>query len=160
MLLCGLMADALRAEPITASRGTWSGTLDAQSSVGKGAIALRLEGSESRFTVEFTGPSGTLLASEFQTGSRPNVFDPPQPKSFMSFFVRAAPSNPLEGGPRLWARRTGEELIVYRLDVQGGAHRLDRLSLKPAGNRLDVVFERRAHERAPERLQATLERRP
>ena len=54
--------------------------------------------------------------------------------------------------------REGDVLVVYRLDLRGGAHRLDRLELKPAGERIGVAFERREHDRPPERFVATLER--
>jgi hypothetical protein len=67
-------------------------------------------------------------------------------------------AGPAEGKPLAWARRAGEELVVYRLELRNGAHRLDRLALAPAGDRIAVTFERREHDRAPARFTATLER--
>jgi hypothetical protein len=164
MLLYGLMAGSTGAEPIASSRGTWIGPIGERSSAwssGAGKIELRVEGSESHFSVNLAGPGGSLLVGEFQAGNRKNVFEPPQAKGLMSFLGRAGvPVNVLEGKPLVWARRADEELIVYRLELQGGPYRLDRLVLRPAGNRLDVVFERREHDRPPERFSANLERLP
>jgi hypothetical protein len=162
ILLCSVIAGGVAAEPIADSRGTWTGAIGERSSAwsaGTAKIELRVEGGDSRFSVDFTGPGGPLLASEFQAGNRKDVFDPPAAKGFMSLFARPrATADTLNGKPLLWARRTNAELIVYRLELQGGPYRLDRLVLRPAGDRLDVVFERREHDRAPERFAASLAR--
>ena len=76
----------------------------------------------------------------------------------MSYLGRGSSANRRAGKPLAWARRDRETLIVYRLDLRGGAHRLDRLELKPSGERIGVVFERREHDRPPARFTATLER--
>ena len=144
------------------SRGTWTGSIGERSagwSGGAAKIELRVDGSENRFSVNLSGPSGPLLADEFQAGKRKDVFDPLAAKGMMSVFGRSgASADILKGKPLLWARRTSAELVVYRLELQGGPYRLDRLVLKPAGNRLDMVFERREHDRSPERFSASLER--
>ena len=162
ILLCMLIAGSTGAEPIAASRGVWSGPIGERSSgwpAGAAKVELRVDGSESRFSVNLAGPGGPLLIGEFQASKRKDVFDQPVAKSLMSFFTRSDnAANVLEGKPLLWARRAGEELVVYRLELQEGPYRLDRLVLTPAGNRLAVVFERRGHDRAPERFTANLER--
>jgi hypothetical protein len=162
ILLYGLIAGGTAAEPIAASRGVWAGPIGERSSAspsGAGKVELRIDGSENRFSVNLAGPGGSLLVSEFQASSRANVFDPPPAKSLMSFLGRASPPvNALEGKPLVWARRAGEELVIYRLELQGGPYRLDRLVLRPAGNRLEMSFERREHERPSERFSASLER--
>ena len=162
LLLTALMAGGTAAEPIAAARGTWTGTIGERSSGWPGGAAkveLRVEGSDNRFSVNLAGPGGPLLTGEFQASKRNDVFDQPVAKSLMSFFTRSDnAANVLEGKPLLWARRAGEELVVYRLQLQGGPYQLDRLLLTPAGNRLAVAFERRGHDRAPERFSATLER--
>jgi hypothetical protein len=164
ILLYGLMAGGTAAEPIAASRGTWTGPIGERSSAwpaGAGNVELRVEGSEERFSLNLVGPGGSLLVGEFQASNRKDVFDPPAAKSLMSFFGRpSTTANALEGKPLLWARRAGEELIVYRLELQGGPYRLDRLVVRAAGNRLDLALERREHDRSPERFSASLERRP
>ena len=154
-------AIAAAAEPIAASRGRWAGPIGEQASGkpgGAGRIELRVDGTADRFTVDFAGSGGSLVAGEFSAGKQKDVFGPPAAKGLMSFLGRGSAVNPLEGKPLAWARRDGETLIVYRLDLRGGAHRLDRLELKPSGERIGVVFERREHDRAPERFAASLER--
>ena len=162
LLLTALMAGGTAAEPIAAARGTWTGAIGERSSgwpAGAAKVELRIEGAENRFSVNLTGPGGPLLTGEFQASKRKDVFDQPVAKSLMSFFTRSDnAANVLEGKPLLWARRAGEELVVYRLELQGGPYRLDRLVLTPAGNRLTVAFERRGHDRASERFTASLER--
>jgi hypothetical protein len=162
ILLCSLIAGGTAAEPIAASRGIWTGPIGERSaawSSGAGKIELRIEGSDNRFSVNLTGPGGSLLADVFQAGNRKDVFDPPAAKGLMSFFGRTgASADVLKGKPLLWARRTSAELVVYRLELQGGPYRLDRLALRPAGNRLEMVFERREHDRSPEQFSASLER--
>ena len=161
LVLAGLIAGAVAAEPIAASRGRWAGPIGEQTS-GKpgstGRIELRLDGTADRFTVDFAGPGEALVAGEFSAGKRKDVFGPPAASGLMSYLGRGSAVNPLAGKPLAWARREGETLIVYRLDLRGGAYRLDRLELKPSGERIGVVFERREHDRAPERFVALLER--
>jgi hypothetical protein len=162
-LLCavGTAAWAQSAWPGT---GTWSGPVGERSagSPGPGSrLDLRLDGGDKRFSVNLSSPEGTLLAGEFQTGGRGGVFVPPQRGGFMSYvpFVgRGGAAKPLEGQPLVWARRSGEDLVLYSLVVRDGPYRLDRVVLTPAGERLRVAFERREHEKAPERFSATLER--
>lgn len=154
-------AVAAAAEPIAASRGRWSGPIGEQTSGkqgGAGRIELRVNGTADRFTVDFAGPGGSLVAGEFSAGKQKDVFGPPAASGLMSYLGRGSSVNPLDGKPLAWARRDGETLIVYRLDLRGGAHRLDRLELKPSGERIGVVFERREHDRALERFTASLER--
>lgn len=154
-------AIAAAAEPIAASRGRWAGPIGEQASGkpgGAGRIELRVDGNAERFTIDFAGAGGSLVAGEFTAGKRKDVFGPPAASGLMSYLGRGSTVNPLEGKPLAWARREGETLIVYRLDLRGGAHRLDRLELKPSGERIGVVFERREHDRAPERFAASLER--
>ena len=154
-------AVAAAAEPIAASRGRWAGPIGEQPSGkqgGPGRLELRVDGTADRFTVDFAGPGGALVAGEFSAGKRKDVFGPPAASGLMSYLGRGSVVNPLAGKPLAWARREGETLIVYRLDLRGGAHRLDRLELKPSGERIGVVFERREHDRAPERFAAMLER--
>ena len=158
------MVGGTGAEPIAASRGTWTGPIGERSSgwaSGAGKVELRVEGSEERFSLNLAGPGGSLLVGEFQASNRKDIFDPPAAKSLMSFLGRpSTATNALEGKPLLWVRRAGEELIVYRLELQGGPYRLDRLVLRPTGNRLDLTLERREHDRPLERFSASLERRP
>jgi len=160
VLLGSLIAGAAAAEPIAASRGRWAGPIGEASgwTGGAGRIELRVDGTADRFTVDFTGSGGSLVAGEFNAGKRKDVFGPPAASGLMSYLGRGSTVNPLEGKPLAWARRDGDTLIVYRLDLRGGAHRLDRLELKPSGERIGVVFERREHDRAPERFTASLER--
>lgn len=160
VLLGSLIAGAATAEPIAASRGRWAGPIGEASGWpgGAGRIELRVDGTADRFTVDFTGSGGSLVAGEFNAGKRKDVFGPPAASGLMSYLGRGSTVNPLEGKPLAWARREGETLIVYRLDLRGGAHRLDRLELKPSGERIGVVFERREHDRPPERFTASLER--
>lgn len=160
-LLCGLIAGDSAAEPIAASRGIWTGVIGERSSAwptGAGKIELRVDGSESRFSVNLVVPGESVLAGDFQAGSRKDVFEPPAASGLMSFFGRGAAAKPLEGKPLVWARRAGEELMVYRLDVRAGPYRLDRLVMTPAGKRLELSVERREHDRPPERFSASLER--
>ena len=159
-VLAGLIAGAAAAEPIAASRGCWAGSIGDASgwTAGAGRIELQVDGSDARFKVEFAGPGGSLVAGEFSAGKQKDVFGPPAASGLMSYLGRGSTVNPLEGKPLAWARRDGETLLVYRLDLRGGAHRLDRVELKPLGERIGVVFERREHDRAPERFTATLER--
>jgi len=160
VLLLGF-AVAAAAEPIAASRGRWAGPIGEQPSGkqgGLGRLELRVDGTAARFTVDFAGPGGSLVAGEFSAGKQKDVFGPPAASGLMSYLGRGSSVNPLDGKPLAWARRDGETLIVYRLDLRGGAHRLDRLELKPSGERIGVVFERREHDRAPERFAASLER--
>jgi hypothetical protein len=161
LVLAGLIAGAVAAEPIAASRGRWAGPIGEQTSGtpgGAGRIELRVDGTADRFTVDFAGPGGSLVAGEFSAGKRKDVFGPAAASGLMSYLGRGSAVNPLAGKPLAWARREGETLIVYRLDLRGGAHRLDRLELKPSGERIGVVFERREHDHAPERFAVLLER--
>ena len=157
LLLC-LVAAAAAAEPITASRGRWSGPVGERSSAwpGDGKVELRLDGSADRFTFDVAGPGGSLIAGEFQAGKRKDVFGPPASKGLMSFFGRGSPVNPLEGKPLAWARRAGDELIVYRLDINDGAHRLDRIVLVPAGDRMRVAWNRGKAECRPKSAMPTM----
>jgi len=161
-VLLGVLAAAAAAEPIADSRGRWAGPIADSSgwTGGAGRVELRVDGGGERFTVDFAGPGGALLAGEFQAGKdrSKDVFGPPAAKGLMSFLGRGSPVNPLDGKPLAWARRAGGELVVYRLDLRGGAHRLDRLAIAPAGDRLGVAFERREHDRLTQRFTATLER--
>jgi hypothetical protein len=159
-VLAGLIAGAVAAEPIAASRGRWAGPIGDASgwSGGAGRIELRVDGSDARFKVDLSGPGGALVAGEFTAGKQKDVFGPPAASGLMSYLGRGSTVSPLEGKPLAWARRDNEALIVYRLDLRGGAHRLDRLELKPSGERIGVVFERREHDRPPERFAASLER--
>jgi hypothetical protein len=160
-LLCGVLAGAAAAEPISASRGRWAGPVGERTAGWPAATArleLRVDGTAERFAIDLAAPGGTLVAGEFAAGKQKDVFGPPAASGIMSWLGRGSAVNPLEGKPLAWARREGETLVVYRLDLAGGAHRLDRVALTPAGERIGVVFERREHDRPPERLTATLER--
>lgn len=161
LLLAGLVAGAAAAEPITASRGQWGGVVTERTpgpALPADRVALRIDGGAERFSVNFAGPGGPLLSGEFQAGARKDVFGPPAARGLLSFLGRGSSVNPIEGKPLAWARRAGEEVVVYRLDLRDGAHRLDRLALMPSGNRLEIAFERREHDRPVERFRATLER--
>ena len=162
IVLAGLIASAAAAEPIAASRGRWAGPIGEQApgkQGGPGRIELRVDGTADRFTVDFAGPGGPLVAGEFSAGQAARTCSGRRRRrGLMSYLGRGSTVNPLEGKPLAWARREGETLIVYRLDLRGGAHRLDRLELKPSGERIGVVFERREHDRALERFTASLER--
>jgi hypothetical protein len=160
IVACAACVAAAAAEPIAASRGRWAGPIGDASGwpAGAGRIELRVDGSDARFKVDLTGASGALVAGEFAAGKQKDVFGPPATSGLMSWLGRGSAVNPLEGKPLAWARREGDVLVVYRLDLRGGAHRLDRLELKPSGERIGVVFERREHDRPPERFAATLER--
>jgi hypothetical protein len=156
-----LVAGAAAAEPIAASLGRWAGPAAGSGAAvpgGAGRVELRVDGTAERFTITFSGPGGPLLAAELAAGKEKDVFGPPAASGLMSYLGRGSAVNPLEGKPLAWARREGELLVVYRLDLSGGAHRLDRLALAPAGARMGIDFERRAHDRPPERFTATLER--
>jgi hypothetical protein len=155
------IAGAAAAEPIAASRGRWAGPAAESASWtsgGAGRVELRVDGTAERFTVIFAGPGGPLLAADLAAGKDKDVFGPPAASGLMSYLGRGSAVNPLEGKPLAWARREGELLVVYRLDLSGGAHRLDRLALAPAGERMGIDFERREHDRPPQRFTATLER--
>jgi hypothetical protein len=160
LVLAGLIAGAVAAEPIAASRGRWAGPIGEVSGWpgGAGRMELRVDGTAERFTVDLAGSGEALLAGEFSAGKQKDVFGPPAATGLMSYLGRGSSVNPLEGKPLAWARRDRETLIVYRLDLRGGAHRLDRLELKPSGERIGIVFERREHDRPPARFTATLER--
>jgi hypothetical protein len=160
LVLAGLIAGAAAAEPIAASRGRWAGPIGEASGWpgGAGRMELRVEGTAGRFTVDLAGSGEPLLAGEFSAGKQKDVFGPPAASGLMSYLGRGSSVNPLEGKPLAWARRDSETLIVYRLDLRGGAHRLDRLELKPSGESIGIVFERREHDRPPARFTATLER--
>jgi hypothetical protein len=160
IVACAACAVAAAAEPIAASRGRWAGPIGDASGWpgGAGRIELRVDGSDARFKVDLAGPGGALVAGEFAAGKQKDVFGPPAASGLMSWLGRGSTVNPLEGKPLAWARREGEMLVVYRLDLSGGAHRLDRLEVKPSGERVGVVFERREHDRPPVRFTATLER--
>jgi len=160
IVACAVCFAAAAAEPIAASRGRWAGPIGDASGWpgGAGRIELRVDGSDARFKVDLSGPGGALVAGEFTAGKQKDVFGPPAASGLMSYLGRGSTVSPLEGKPLAWARRDNEALIVYRLDLRGGAHRLDRLELKPSGERIGVVFERREHDRPPERFTASLER--
>jgi len=161
IVLCGLVAGGAAAQPIAASRGVWTGVVGERSSdwpAGAGKVELRVDGTEGRFSINLSAPGEAVLASDFQAGSRKDVFEPPVASGFMSYFTRSTAAKPLEGKPLVWARRAGDELIVYRLDVRAGPYRLDRLVMTPAGKHLQLSFERREHDRLPERFSASLER--
>jgi hypothetical protein len=99
------------------------------------------------------------VEASFIAGARKDVFDPPAERGgIMGFVFGSASPNPLEGKPLAWARRTADELVVYRLEVQDGPFRLDRVAIKPLGDRVEVSVERREHDRAPETFSATLQR--
>jgi hypothetical protein len=154
-------AGAAFAEPIVASRGRWSGTVGEQpaaSPVRSGSLQLRVDGSAERFTVNLAGAGGEFFAGEFRAGERKDVFGAPTSKGMMARLGLGSEAGPAEGKPLAWARRVGEELVVYRLELRNGAHRIDRLALAPAGDRIAVTFERREHDRAPTRFTTTLER--
>lgn len=160
IVACAVGAAAAAAEPIAASRGRWAGSIGDASgwTAGAGRIGLQVDGSDARFKVDLAGPGGALVAGEFSAGKQKDVFGPPAASGLMSWLGRGSTVNPLDGKPLAWARRENDVLIVYRLDLRGGAHRLDRLELRPSGERIGVVFERREHDRPPERFTATLER--
>ena len=154
------LANSAAAAPFEPS-GAWSGVV-AESSASWPATAskieLRLEPSGNLVSVKLTGPDGPLLNGEFQAVARDGVHESPTPSGLMALILRTKQVNPLEGQAMVWARRTGPSLIVYRLDVNGGPYRLDRMVLTASGNRLDLAFERRDHDRAPARFTARLER--
>jgi hypothetical protein len=160
-LLLGVFWSSAGAEPIASSRGRWAGTVGEQpagSPVRPGALQLRVDGGPERFTVSLAGAAGELFGGEFRAGERKDVFGAPTSKGMMARLGLGTEAGPAEGKPLAWARRAGEELVVYRLELRNGAHRLDRLALAPAGERIGVTFERREHDRAPARFTATLER--
>jgi len=161
VVLGGLASAAALAEPIAASRGRWTGVV-AERTVGApggtGRIELRVDGTPERFTVELAGNGVPLLSAELTAGKQKDVFGPPAGSALMSYLGRGSTVNPLEGKPLAWARREGERLVVYRLDLSSGVHRLDRLALSPSGERMGVDFERREHERLMQRFTAELER--
>jgi hypothetical protein len=162
-LACAMLAGVAAAEPVASSLGRWSGSVAERSPgwpAGEAGVKLTVEGSAERFSVDLAGPGGPLLSGEFQTGKgkSKDVFGPPAAKGLLSFLGRGSAINPLEGKPLAWARRAGGDLIVYRLDLRGGAHRLDRLVLSPAGDRMGVAFERREHDRLTQSFSASLAR--
>ncbi|GIK84550.1 MAG: hypothetical protein BroJett026_00310 [Betaproteobacteria bacterium] len=161
LLLAGLPAAAGAADPVAGSRGQWSGSVTERTpgpALPADRVTLRIDGAADRFSVHLAGPAGALLAGEFQAGARKDVYGPPAARGLMSFLGRGSAVNPVEGKPLAWARRDGDGLVVYRLDLGAGAHRLDRLTVAPEGTRLAIAFERREHDRAVERFRATLER--
>jgi hypothetical protein len=161
IVACGLAAGAAFAQPSAAIRGVWTGAVAERSSIwpaGDGRIEVRVDGSDSRFSVSVAHSREPLLATELAAGKRSGVFEPPAAGGIMAFFRRDGTVNPLEGKPLAWARRAGAALIVYMLDVRGGPYRLDRVVLTPAGERLELAFERREHDRPPAQFRATLER--
>lgn len=161
LLLLGLFVGSAGAEPIASSRGRWSGTVGEQpagSPVRAGALQMRIDGGPERFSINLAGAGGELFAGEFRAGERKDVFGAPTSKGMMARLGLGSEAGPAEGKPLAWARRAGEELVVYRLELRHGAHRLDRLALAPAGDRIAVTFERREHDRVPARFTATLER--
>jgi hypothetical protein len=160
LVLGVLVAGAACAEPIEASRGQWSGAVAERSAnaPGQGRVALRVEGTAERFKLELANAGGPVFAGEFVRGERKDVYGPPAAKGLMSMLGRGSTVNPVDGKPLAWARRTGDELVVYLLDLRNGAHRLDRMAIVPADGRVRIAFERREHDRPVERFTATLER--
>jgi hypothetical protein len=162
LVLIGAFDGAALAEPIAASRGSWSGAIGERTSgwpAGATRVELRVDGSDKEFSVALSGPGGALLDASFVAGSRKDVFDPPAERGgLMALMFGSAAPNPLEGKPLGWARRTTDELVVYRLEVQDGPFRLDRVAIKPIGDRVELTVERREHDRAPETFSATLQR--
>jgi hypothetical protein len=162
IILLGAFAGSALAEPIAASRGAWSGAIGERSAGWPAAAArvdLQLDGDDKQFRLALSGPGGSLIDASFVAGERKDVFGPPAERGILSSIFGGSPPNPLDRKPLAWARRSSEELIVYRLDVQDGPFRLDRVSIKPAGDRIELAVERREHDRAPETFSATLQRR-
>lgn len=160
ILLCTAAASA-GAEPVAQSLGQWRGAVVERSAgapVSQGPITLRLNGGGDRFSVDLSAAGASLVAGEFHPTARPDVFGPRATKGVASLLGRSGTVNPLEGKPLVWGRRAGEELVIYRLEVQAGTYQLDRLVLTPTGTRLALAFERRVHDRPPERFRALLDR--
>jgi hypothetical protein len=163
ILLGVSLAAAVAAQPVTAIRGTWAGTIGARSEgwrQGEQRLELRVDGSESRLSIKLAAPGWQLLSGEFEPGERPGLFRlvPPQERGLMSLFRGSPKVNPLEGAPLIWARRAGDSLVVYSLTIERGPYVLDRLELKPSGDRLSVAFDRQEHGRVPLRFVADLQR--
>ena len=76
----------------------------------------------------------------------------------MSYLGRGSAVNPTDGKPLAWARRDGETLVVYRLELRNGDYRLDRAVLAPTPTGLRVAFERREHDKPAQTFTALLQR--
>jgi hypothetical protein len=155
------MAGGVVAGPLEAGSGAWAGVVAESSASWPAAsskVELRLEPTGKLVSVKLTGQEGAMFSGEFQASGREAVYEPPPPSGFMAFVLRTKQINPLEGQALVWARSTGAALVVYRLDINNGLFRLDRMVLTPSGNRLDLTFERREHDRSPARFAARLER--
>ena len=159
VLALATMATSLGAEPIAQSVGRWAGPITERSPgwLAEGRIELRVDGTPEKFSVDLVGPPGPMLAGEFRAGERKDVFGPPAATGLMSYLGRGSAVNPAEGKPLAWARRDGETLVVYRLELRSGAYRLDRAVLIPTAAGLRVAFERREHDKPAQTFTATLQ---
>jgi hypothetical protein len=159
-LVLATMATSLGAEPVAQSAGRWAGPISERSPgwLAEGRIELRVDGTPEKFSVDLVGPAGKMLGGEFRAGERKNVFGPPAATGLMSYLGRGSAVNPIEGKPLAWARRDGETLVVYRLELRNGLYRLDRAVLAPTATGLRVAFERREHDKPAQTFTAMLQR--
>lgn len=150
------------ADGAAAVAGRWSGPLEAESgepsSLGK-SLTLVVAPDGNGFHVTVTSEQAFLDAGLVPDG-HPGVYEAPTrgSGSIFSLFSPSRVVDPLTGAPLIWARTTPDGIVVYRLDLDSGAFRLDRLAAVRKGDQVEVTISERRHEQPVARARATLTR--
>ncbi len=142
--------------------GTWSGPV----TVVDGEVldlgsTLTLVVASSGDGFEFVLRSGqAVLDAQLSPDGHPGVYEAPthDRSSIFSLFKGSQVADPLTGAPLVWARTTPGGVIVYRLDLDSGAFRLDRMAATRQGDGVQVEISERRHQQPVGRVRATLVR--
>lgn len=158
-----LLAGNARAELAEALAGHWRGSLlvtgaDAGTEL---PVNARLGATREGFEIAINAPGAKPLDAMMVPGPAPDVFEEKTGGGLFGFLADGDDESVLDGRPLLWARRTAESLVVYRLQiVAGGGFELLHIILTPAGaDRLEVIVERRLDGVSEPGLHGFLDRR-
>lgn len=162
ILIALLLAGTARGELADALAGQWRGSLlvtgaDTRTEL---PVNARLGATRDGFEVAINAPGAKPLDATMVPGPAPDVFEVKAGGGLFGFLGDGDDQSVLDGRPLLWARRTAESLVVYRLQIAAdGGFELLHIVLTPAAGRLEVTVERRLDGRSEPGLHGFLDRR-
>ena len=135
LLACG---PAHAADLLAALRGDWA-------AAGADAMTMTWSGTGDGFSVRWTAPGGKeARETSFKPSARPGVLVGDGGGGW-SMFGRDTAVDPLVNGTLRWARLTTDTVYLYSIAVDDhGAYVIERYGCRPAGDRLEVAFQRMA----------------
>lgn len=157
-----LLAGDARGELVDALAGSWRGSLQIEGAEAGAELPVnaRLEATRQGFEIAITAPGAKPLDATMVPGPAPDVFEVETGGGLFGFLADGNDRSVLDGRPLLWARRTAESLVVYRLHiVEDGGFELLHIVLTPAADRLEVHVERRLDGVSEPGLHGFLDRR-